>query len=147
MSDFRHLTPTMLVSPQITSGDVAKAAQDGVTMVINNRPDGEAADQPEGAEIENSAREAGLDYVAIPITHAGFSEAQVNAMVDALGKAKGPILAYCRSGTRSTLLWSLAQALLGKDKEEIIAAAEGAGYDISPIEPALDMYVARGQQL
>ncbi|MXP26862.1 TIGR01244 family phosphatase [Altererythrobacter indicus] len=145
MSDFRQLTPTMFVSPQIQPSDVAQAAEQGITMVINNRPEGESDDQPDGASIEQAASETGLEYCAIPITHAGFSEAQVQAMVEAIGQSDGPILAYCRSGTRSTLLWSLAQAMMGKDKSQITAAAAGAGYDISPIEPAIDMFIARNQ--
>lgn len=145
MSDFRQLTPTMFVSPQIQPNDVAQAAEQGITMIINNRPEGESDDQPEGALIEQAASDAGLKYCAIPITHAGFSEAQVKAMVDAMEQSGGPTLAYCRSGTRSTLLWSMAQALKGEDKSQIASAAASAGYDISPVEPAIDMFIAQNR--
>ena len=84
--------------------DVAAAATQGMTLIVNNRPEGESADQIPGAEIEAAARAAGMDYVALPVTHAGFSESQVRAMKQALEGAGGPVLAYCRSGTRSTLL-------------------------------------------
>lgn len=143
MSDFRQLSDNFWASPQITVDDVKEAAKRGFTMVVNNRPDGESDDQTEGAAIEAAAKEAGLAYVAIPITHAGFSEAQVAQLVDALAENEGPVLAYCRSGTRSTLLWSLVQASEGGDPDAIAAAAAGAGYDVSPVRPAMDSLAAR----
>ena len=104
---------------------------------------GESPDQTPGDAIAAAARDAGIAYCAIPITHAGFSEPQVDAMVDALQGAEGKVLAYCRSGTRSTLLWSLAQAKLGQDLEEIARLAGGGGYDVSPVRPAMEMFAAR----
>lgn len=112
-------------------------------MIVNNRPDGEEPTAPQGDEIANLARDAGLEYVAIPIGHSGFSEAQVNEMVAALDAADGPVLAYCRSGTRSTFLWALAQAKSGAAPDEIVSAAMAAGYDVSPIRPMIDMLAAR----
>ena len=76
----------------------------GIALVINNRPDGEAPDQPAGADIEAHPR-CRMDYLAIPIGSAGFSEPQEKA-AKALAASQGPVLGYCRSGTRSTLLWS-----------------------------------------
>lgn len=111
-------------------------------MIINNRPEGESDDQTPGAAIEQAARAAGLDYVAIPITHAGFSEPQVKAMATAIEAARGPVLAYCRSGTRSTLLWALAEASRGGDPDALAAAAAGAGYDITPVRALVDMLAA-----
>ena len=145
MSDFRRLSPTMLASPQIWPDDIAEAANQGVTLIINNRPDGESPDEPQGPEIEASARAAGLDYLAIPIGSAGFSEPQVEAMQAAIRNSEGVVLAYCRSGTRSTLLWSLAQARAGEDTELIASAAHQAGYDVSPVRPAMDVLSAQAQ--
>lgn len=145
MTDFRELSPTMLASPQIQLDDIAAAANAGVTLVINNRPDGEAPEEPQGAEIEAAVRAAGMDYLAIPIGHSGFSEPQVAAMQAALSSAEGKVLGYCRSGTRSTLLWSLAQARAGHDPDEIAAAARNAGYDVSPVRPAIDMLAAKAK--
>ena len=143
MCDFRALSDRVLVSPQIATGDIAAARACGVSTVINNRPEGEADDQVPGPAIESAARAAGLDYVAIPITPGSFSEAQVHAMVDALGQADGKVLAYCRTGTRSTLLWALAQAALGVPVEGVAAAAYAAGYDISPVMPAMTQLAGR----
>ena len=142
MSQFRRLSDQVLASPQITPADVAEAADRGVKLIVNNRPDGEEGGQPTGAEIEAAARAAGIAYRAIPVSGGGFAEPQVNAMIEALEGAGGPVLAYCRTGTRSTLLWSLAQAKLGRDPEEIAADARSAGYDITPVRPMVDMLAA-----
>ncbi len=143
MADFRKLSDSVLASPQISADDVAAAQELGVTLIINNRPDGEDPNAPQGPEIEAAAQDAGMDYLAIPIGHSGFSEVQVDQMIEALDKANGPILAYCRSGTRSTLLWGLAQAKSGMDPDEIARTAMAAGYDVTPIRPMLDMLAKR----
>jgi uncharacterized protein (TIGR01244 family) len=143
MSDFRSLSDTVMASPQVTPDDIAAAAALGVKLVINNRPEGEAEDQTPGAAIEAAARAAGMDYVAIPVTMASLSHDDVGAMQDALARATGPVLAYCRTGTRSTLLWSLAQAKSGVDPDAIAQAAADAGYDVSPVRQAMDAYFAQ----
>jgi uncharacterized protein (TIGR01244 family) len=140
---FTKLTDTLFVSPQISANDVAVAAGLGVTLIINNRPEGEADDQPPGADIAQAAATAGLAYVAIPITHSGFSEPQVQAMADALNGLTGKALAYCRSGTRSTLLWALAESAQGGDADALTNMAAKAGYDVSPVRPLMDMLKAR----
>ncbi|MEO9462050.1 MAG: TIGR01244 family sulfur transferase [Marinomonas sp.] len=139
MSDFRKLSETMLASPQIGPDEVATAAEQGVKLIVNNRPDGESPDEPQGPEIEAAAAAAGIGYLAIPIGQSGFSLPQVDALVEAIKSADGPVLGYCRSGTRSTFLWSLARAKMGDAPEAIAAAAGAAGYDISPVRPTVDM--------
>lgn len=143
MSDFRRLTENVMVSPQLALEDIATAAAAGVAMIVNNRPDGEDPDAPQGEDIASAAAAAGLNYVAIPIGHSGFSEPQVNAMLAALEQAEGPILAYCRSGTRSTLLWALAAAKQGVEPGTIARTAAQAAYDVSPIRAMIDMLAAR----
>ena len=145
MSDFRRLSDTMLASPQLTLDDVESARAEGVRLIVNNRPEGEAEDQTPGPAIEAAARAAGMTYTAIPIGHQGFSEPDVEAMSDALAGASGKVLAYCRSGTRSTLLWALAQAAAGRDPDEIAAAAAGAGYDVGPIRAAMEALTQRSR--
>ncbi|WP_039332860.1 TIGR01244 family sulfur transferase [Novosphingobium subterraneum] len=137
---FRKIDEKTYASPQIGLAEVAYAKALGIGMIINNRPEGESDDQTPGADIEAAARDAGIAYVAIPVSHAGFSMPQVEAMQAALAQAgDAPVLAYCRSGTRSTLLWALAQARSGLDPDEIATRAAGAGYDISPIRATVDM--------
>ena len=143
MNDFRQLTENILVSPQLALEDVAEAAAAGVALIVNNRPDGEEPSAPQGDEIAAAAAAAGMNYAAIPIGHSGFSEPQVDAMIAALEQAEGPILAYCRSGTRSTLLWALAAAKQGVEADTIARTAARAGYDVSPIRPMIDMLAAR----
>ena len=141
---FRKLTDRVYASPQIGIAEVAEAKALGIALIVNNRPEGESDDQTPGGEIEAAALAAGIAYVAIPVTHAGFSEPQVVAMRQALARAgDAPVLAYCRSGTRSTLLWALAEASAGADPASLANAAAGAGYDLAPVAPLLDMLAAK----
>ena len=136
---FRKLTDHILVSPQITIDQVAEAKAQGVTMIVNNRPDDEEPGQVNGAEIEAAARAAGIAYVAVPVAHGGFAPWQLDGMAQALDQAgQGKILAYCRSGTRSTLLWALTRARAGDHPDVLAAQAAAAGYDISPVRQIMD---------
>ena len=134
---FRTLDDQVSVFGQLTAEDIAAAKAQGFTTIVNNRPDEEQPGQPSGAEIEAAARAAGLRYVAIPVDHSGFDEGQVTAMADALQTSDGPLLAFCRSGTRSTFLWALASARLGAEADTLVAKAASAGYDVTPIRGAL----------
>lgn len=129
---FRQIDESMLVSGQIQPEDVQAAADAGVTMIVNNRPDGEQPGQPAGAAIEAAARAAGLDYRHIPVA-GGLSPDLVQAMAEALDAAEGKVLGFCAAGTRSTYLWALARLKAGADVEEIIAKAGAAGYDLSAL--------------
>lgn len=133
MPDFRKVTDAFSVAPQIAPADLAAAAAQGFTLVINNRPDGEAPDQPAGAQMEAAARAAGLDYVHIPV-RGGPTSDQVEAVQAAISEAKGPVLAFCRSGTRSIVTWSLGQASSGaKGRDELVRLGADAGYDLSGV--------------
>ena len=128
--ELKRINDTVSVSPQISVADIAALKAAGFTTIVNNRPDGESPDQPSGAEIEAAAKAAGLAYIAIPLGREGVSPNLVDATKAALEGSSGPVLAYCRSGTRSTTLWALSQA--GKlPAAEIISAAANAGYDMS----------------
>jgi uncharacterized protein (TIGR01244 family) len=129
---FRQIDERMLVSGQLQPGDVQAAADAGVTMIVNNRPDGEQPGQPAGAEIEAAARAAGLDYRHIPVAR-GLSPDLVEAMAEALGAAEGKVLGFCAAGMRSTYLWALARLKAGADVEDIIAKGTAAGYDVSAL--------------
>ncbi|KQM92509.1 MULTISPECIES: TIGR01244 family sulfur transferase [Sphingomonas] len=134
----RHINESISVAPQIAVEQVADIAAAGFKTIVNNRPDDEDAGQPSGDAIRAAAEAAGLNYVAIPVTHAGFSHPQIDAMTQALTEAKGPVLAYCRSGTRSCNLWALAAAKAGRNPNLLLAQAEDAGYDLRGIRPMLD---------
>ncbi|HEX8224688.1 MAG TPA: TIGR01244 family sulfur transferase [Allosphingosinicella sp.] len=115
---------------QLTVADLDEAAASGIRLIVNNRPDGEEPGQPASAEIEAAARAAGLDYRQIPIS-GGFPPERIEAMAEAL--EHGPVLLFCRSGTRSTFLWAMARARRGASAEASVAAAAAAGYDLRPI--------------
>jgi uncharacterized protein (TIGR01244 family) len=131
MTDFHTVTDTFSVSPQISVADVAVAAAQGFTLIINNRPDGEAPGQPAGAEIEAAARAAGLDYIHAPVMGRP-GPAQVEAVRAATAGAKGKVLAYCRSGTRSICTWAIGQSG-AVDRAELLRLGAAAGYDLSPV--------------
>ncbi len=140
---FILLTPAVSVAPQIAPADVAAARAAGFALVVNNRPDGEAPGQPDGASIAAACADAGLAYVAIPVGSAGMGRAEVEAMAAVLAAATGPVLAYCRSGTRSTHVWALAEASRGGDPEALAAAAASGGYDVSALLPAMRQLAAK----
>jgi uncharacterized protein (TIGR01244 family) len=132
----RRIDERMFVAGQIRSEDMEAVAAEGVTMIVNNRPDEEEVGQPKADEIEAAAHASGLAYRYIPVA-SGFSLPQVEAMAEALDAAEGKVLAFCRSGTRSTLLWALARARQGEDGEALAAKAAAAGYDLAPIRAFL----------
>ncbi len=126
------------VSAQLAPADVAEAARGGVKLLINNRPDDEEAGQPKGDEIQAAAKESGLAYVAIPLRLPTVTDADLDRFDDALARAEGPVLAFCRSGTRSTIIRALAKARRGADPRALIEEAGKAGYDISGLTPRLE---------
>lgn len=134
---FRRLTDDFHVAPQIALADIAAAAEQGFALIINNRPDGEEPDAPQGDAIADAAAAVGLAYASIPVGHGGFSHAQLDALDAARAAHPGKCLAYCRSGTRSTHLWALAGARGGAAPDALCDAAAGAGYDLSMLRPML----------
>ncbi|MDC9826421.1 TIGR01244 family sulfur transferase [Devosia sp. ZB163] len=126
----KRINDHVSVSPQIRPEDVKAIKALGFAAIVNNRPDGESPDQPEGAEIEKAAHEAGLSYHFIPLGREGVTPDMIEQTKEVLEGSAGPVFCYCRSGTRSTTLWALSQA--GKaPASEIISAAAHAGYDMS----------------
>ena len=144
MTEFRQLTDSLWASPQITVADVERAKAEGFTHIICNRPDDEEPGQPSALEIGSAAKQHGIGFTSVPVSSAGFSLPLVDAMQDALAKGGDKILAYCRSGTRSTLLWALAQAKAGANLEDIDRRAEAAGYNTSAIRPTMEL-LAKGE--
>ena len=129
----RQLDEQTFVDGQIGPEDLAEVKALGVTMVINNRPDGEDAGQPTSAEIEEAARAAGLDYRHVPIAR-GMGPSDVEAMREAIhATGEGKMLAFCRSGNRSTLAWAIARNEDGTPRDELRRCAEGAGFSLDPV--------------
>ena len=132
MSQFRQVTDAFQDSPQITPEEARAAAAAGVKLIINNRPDDEVEGQPKSADIEAAARAAGAEFIRIPIVGRPTPE-QAMAQAEAVAGAQGPVLAFCRSGTRSITAWALGEAARGRDRSELVSLAAGAGYDLGPV--------------
>lgn len=130
--DLRRISDTFSVSPQIGPGDVPKIKAAGFRAILCNRPDGEEPGQCGHEAIRAAAEAEGLDFRHVPVTNAGISSADMNDFNDALKDMQGPVLAYCRSGTRCTMLWSISR-IGHMPPEEIVGAAADAGYDMRGI--------------
>lgn len=131
------LTPNISVGGQMTEPNLAEAAAAGFRSIINNRPDGEAADQPRSQELAAAAERLGLKYWHIPVVSGQLSEEQVEAFREAMSGAEKPALAFCRSGTRSATLWALA-ASDRLSPNEILQTVAEAGYDLESLRPQLE---------
>src|SRR5437764_2366938 len=128
-----QLDEKTLVSGQVAPHEVAALAEHGVTMLVNNRPDGEEPGQPLAADIEAAAEQAGIAYRFVPIIR-GIGPADVEAMQEALRETgDGKLLAFCRSGTRSAFAVSLAHREEGASREEVEQRLTQAGFDPGPI--------------
>ena len=135
---FKPLTPTLSVSPQLSEADVAQAARDGFRAIIDNRPDGEEPGQLSAADMETLAARHGMGFAHVPAVPGQIGDAEVAQMASALVRLDGPVLAYCRTGTRSTTLWALSQAG-ARSADSIIATAADAGYDLTALRPRLEV--------
>ena len=129
----RQLDDKTLVGGQIAPADVAALKNQGVTLIVNNRPDGEDVGQPEGEDIEAAAKAAGIDYRHVPIAR-GLGPSDIEAMREAINSVdEGKIFAFCRSGNRSTLAWAVARSEDGVPREELDRMANEAGFDLGPV--------------
>ena len=130
--EIKTINAEISVAPQITPDEVQKLADQGFRALICNRPDGEAADQPNFSEIEAAAKKAGLEIRNLPIVSGKVSDQDAADFGAAMQELPRPILAYCRTGTRSATLWSLSQANR-MSVADILAATKGAGYDMGGV--------------
>lgn len=133
---FMKLDNRLSVALQLTPQDVREAARQGFRTIIANRPDDEEPGQPSAEEIEAAAREHGLEFLHIPVVSGNMSPDAPDKMAEALSSGAGPFLAYCRTGTRSTMLWALGQ-VGSRPADELIEAARQAGFDIQKLRPTL----------
>ena len=135
--DIRSLTPQLSVAPQIRPEDVAELASAGFRTVVCNRPDAENPPQLQSSRVSDAAASAGLAFHYLPVDPGHFHPDLIARFTQILDDSEGPVLAYCRSGTRSATAWALGQS--GRlAAAEILRKAAGAGYDLSGIARALD---------
>ena len=128
--DIRTVTDTFAVSSQIEVGDLEAIAAAGYQTVICNRPDHESPDQPEIAAVTARAQELGLAVHFIPIASGMFGPQHIAQMAEVVGAADGKVLAYCRSGTRSIMLWAFNE-VRQRPRDEVLELTARAGYDLS----------------
>lgn len=140
MTKFHQIAPGFYVAAQLDPEDIARAAELGFRTIINNRPDGESDDQLDALQAQQLTTEAGLEYHFLPVR--GFQitdEDNVSSFDAVLGASPEPVLAYCKSGTRSAMLW--AQIMAGSGNltvTDILAAAADAGFDLGILRDELE---------
>jgi sulfide:quinone oxidoreductase len=140
--ELRKLTEDLFVSPQIEPADIPLLAAQGIRAIVCNRPDGESPDQPGVKTVEAAAEAHGIKMIYQPVVSSAISDADADAFAKALEDLPKPVVAYCRSGTRCTVLWSLSEA--GKrPARDILLSAMRAGYDMTPIMPRLEQLQRR----
>lgn len=134
--DIRKIDDTISVAPQITVEDVAEIARQGFKTLVANRPDQEEFGQPSMADIEAAAREHGLTWVFMPVESGNITDQDIDEFAPMIRDADKPVLAFCRSGTRCTVLWALSAAR-DTSAQEVFSKARNAGYDISGLAPRM----------
>ncbi|MEL6889818.1 MAG: TIGR01244 family sulfur transferase [Pseudomonadota bacterium] len=135
--DIRQITPDYFVAPQLDPADLPDIAAAGITTIICNRPDAEVPPDYQADAIEAAATAAGLAFHRLPLTHTTMTPDNVQRHAAMIAGADGPTLAYCASGTRSTVVWTLGHAkAMGVD--EVLNAARAGGYNLDNIRPTLE---------
>ena len=130
--EIKTLTAGLSVSPQVVAAGMKAIKDAGFRALICNRPDGEGSDQPTFDEIAKAAKAQGLEAIYLPIVSGMVRDEDAAEFNAALTALPGPVLAYCRTGTRSATLWSLAQANK-RSVSDILAATKAAGYDMAGV--------------
>ncbi|MDU8913729.1 TIGR01244 family sulfur transferase [Aestuariicoccus sp. MJ-SS9] len=141
--DMRQITPAYAVSPQIGVEDIPALKEAGIALVICNRPDAEVPPSHQSDAIGAAVTGAGIRYEVLPLTHQTMTHDNVAKQAELAAGAGGPVLAYCASGTRSSVVWALGQA--GEmPTDDILNAVARAGYDLGGLRPTLDALAQKG---
>ena len=131
-----HIDLNYFVSPQISVENISLFADQGFVKIICNRPNNEVPQELQAEVIEIAAKAAGLDFYFLPLTHQTMHAENIKLQGDLVSKAQGPVLAYCASGTRCTIVWALYQ--VGKrSADDILTTTRNAGYDLEGLRPQL----------
>ncbi len=140
----RQITEKYHVSPQITPDDVPALKEAGITTVICNRPDAENPPELQAEAMKAAVEAAGMSFEVLPLTHQTMTPDNVAHQAAMVEQSSGPVLAYCASGTRCTVVWSLWNASQGDmTPDQILDIAAKAGYDLAGLRPTL-MAIAEG---
>jgi len=134
--EIKTISSLLSVSPQILPTDIVEIAKLGFKSIINNRPDKESDDQPLSTELAAEAARCGIQYQDMPIVVGELSPSDVGAFDAAMAELPGPVLAFCRSGTRSIMLWAL-NAAKRLDVDAILKTTDEAGFDLASMKTRL----------
>lgn len=134
--NIRPITSDYAVSPQITPEDLPAIRDAGYVTILCNRPDAEIPAELSSSQMRRAAEALGLGFVDNPVTHQELNDEMVSRQREALDASAGPVLAYCASGTRSTIVWALGEAG-ARPADEIVRLAGSAGYDLSGLRGRL----------
>lgn len=133
MAELIPIDEKTFISGQVQCSDLDEIAASGVKLIVNNRPDGEAwTGQPSAREMEAEAARYGIAFLNLPFTAGTLSPEHVATFAEALSHADGKLLAYCRSGNRSAMLWAASNVALGAPLEAVLQQAVDAGYELRP---------------
>jgi len=141
--EIRKITDRYCVTPQITAEDIAAIHAAGFDTIICNRPDAEVPTEQSVAKMRAAAEAAGLAFHDLPLTHDSMTAERIARQRTICDEADGPVLAYCASGTRCTVVWALGQTA-HRPVSEIVSMAQSAGYDLAPLRPRLEEMAAQG---
>lgn len=136
--DIRHITPDFAVSPQIEVADIPAIAEAGFKLIICNRPDSEVSPDLHAEQISAAAEQAGLKFEYVPVDHTSLDADNARRQRALMDAVDGPVLAYCRTGTRCSVIWAYGQAP-GGDADDILAATAAAGYVLDHLSTPLTM--------
>lgn len=135
--DIRQITDSYFVTPQIAVEDIPAIAEAGFTTIICNRPDAEVPPSHQAAALAQAAEAAGLVFEVLPLTHQTMTEDNIAKQSAFIAGSTGPVLAYCASGTRSSVIWALGQA--GQmSADTILTRTTAAGYQLEALRPRLE---------
>ncbi len=135
--DIKKIDESISVAGQIKASDVAAIAEAGFRSILCNRPDGEGLLQPAYSGVEEAAKKAGLEFIYQPVSSKGIQDDDVTEFQKCCDALPKPVLAYCRTGTRCTVLWSLSQSG-SREVSEIMFMTAAAGYDMSMLAGRLE---------
>jgi uncharacterized protein (TIGR01244 family) len=145
LMDIRALTPDYAVSPQIEPGDLPAIRAAGYTTIIDNRPDGEIPPSLHRSVMQAAAEALGFTFIANPIIGGALTMDNVTVQQSAIAAATGPILAYCASGNRSSVVWALSQAGQ-RPVDELVGIPARFGYQLDHLRPQIAALEASAQQ-
>ena len=133
----KKINDRLSVATQLSPSELQNLKAQGFKTIINNRPDGEESEQPKSAILAKSAKRLGLAYFSLPVTGGNITDADIERFDNIVETQNGPVLAFCRTGTRCATLWALSEAD-NATTDSILERAKKAGYDLSTLKPRID---------